>query len=135
MCSCCDPTHDSPDPVVVRLQREVEYQERANDRLSEDLMRVSKGLVEALAKIDELNGELQKRISLQQSLDEIYTIGKLSGELEQFRRGFYTLSGCLRDGHKIAYQDNMWWLFDFNGEGVESEHTLELLVKKLGGEA
>ena len=57
-CSCCDPTHDSPDPVVVRLQKEVEYQERANDRLSEDLMRVSKGLVEALAKIDELRGLL-----------------------------------------------------------------------------
>jgi hypothetical protein len=135
MCDCCDPTHHSPDPVVVRLQKEVEYQERANDRLSEDLMRVSKGLVEALAKIDELNGELQKRISLQQSLDEIYTIGKLSGELEQFRRGCYTLSGCLRDGHRIAWLNGRWRLFDFNGEGVESEHTLELLVKKLGGEA
>ena len=23
-CSCCDPTHDSPDPVVVRLEMEVE---------------------------------------------------------------------------------------------------------------
>lgn len=23
MCSCCDPTHDSPDPVVVRLEREI----------------------------------------------------------------------------------------------------------------
>ena len=28
MCSCCDPTHDSPDPVVVRLQKEVEEAKR-----------------------------------------------------------------------------------------------------------
>jgi len=24
MCDCCDPTHDSPDPVVQRLERELE---------------------------------------------------------------------------------------------------------------
>ena len=43
-CSCCDPTHDSPDPVVQRLERELEALKRDRSDLSDDIARLHSGL-------------------------------------------------------------------------------------------
>ena len=50
-CDCCDPTHDSPDPVVVRLEAELE-----NARAQAEAM--TKGLVKSSAKRMELESQL-----------------------------------------------------------------------------
>lgn len=64
-CDCCDPTHDSPDPVVVRLQAEIDELsgkagelEAANEELRAEVNRLNT----AWTAIDRANESLRERL-------------------------------------------------------------------------
>ena len=116
MCDCCDPTHDSPDPVVVRLERELAVEAKIRRYISFTLT-------------GDENSDCQLAAD-----DAASKVVRLEGEVRVLEVGLAELGNRLLSGYRLASQDCLWWLFNSGGEGAEWGDTLESLVRKLGGE-
>lgn len=74
---------------------------------------------------------LRNQLKNQKKINKLDKMAKKLINYDLLFIGISQLELYLKDGVELCFQDDEWWLFDEDGEGIISGRTLETLIKRL----